>query len=54
MAALPETPAPTRDAIFASYEDDADTGFVLTAEEVANQLARVGNADAGGEEKRGN
>lgn len=27
MAALPETPAPTRDAIFASYEDDADTGF---------------------------
>ena len=27
MAALPETPAPTRDAIFAAYEADADTGF---------------------------
>ena len=27
MAALPETPAPTREAIFAGYEADADTGF---------------------------
>ena len=27
MTALPETPSPTRDAIFASYEADADTGF---------------------------
>lgn len=27
MVALPEAPAPTRDAIFASYEADADTGF---------------------------
>jgi hypothetical protein len=27
MTALPETPSPTRDAIFASYETDADTGF---------------------------
>ncbi len=27
MAALPETPTPTRDAIFGAYEADADTGF---------------------------
>ena len=27
MTALPEAPSPTRDAIFASYEADADTGF---------------------------
>ena len=27
MAALPEAPTPTRDAIFAAYEADADTGF---------------------------
>lgn len=27
MAALPETPTPTRDAIFDAYEADADTGF---------------------------
>ena len=27
MVALPETPTPTRDAIFDAYEADADTGF---------------------------
>ncbi|QFS94021.1 Serine protease [Mycobacterium sp. THAF192] len=31
--------------VFGAAVDDADTGFVLTAEEVARQMARVGNVD---------
>ncbi len=30
--------------VFGAAVDDADTGFVLTAEEVAQQLARIGNS----------
>jgi S1-C subfamily serine protease len=29
--------------VFGAAVDDADTGFVMTAEEVANQLARIGD-----------
>jgi hypothetical protein len=29
--------------VFGAAVDDADTGFVLTANEVAKQMARVGN-----------
>ncbi|MDR3662374.1 MAG: acid resistance serine protease MarP [Mycobacterium sp.] len=32
--------------VFGAAVDDADTGFVLTAEEVAKQMAKVGNQDA--------
>ncbi len=31
--------------VFGAAVDDADTGFVLTADEVARQMARVGNVD---------
>ncbi|MCB0949195.1 MAG: acid resistance serine protease MarP [Mycobacterium sp.] len=31
--------------VFGAAVDDVDTGFVLTAEEVARQMARVGNVD---------
>jgi hypothetical protein len=29
--------------VFGAAVDDVDTGFVLTAQEVARQMARVGN-----------
>ena len=33
--------------VFGAAVDDADTGFVLTANEVAKQMAKVGNTAAG-------
>lgn len=30
--------------VFGAAVDDADTGFVMTADEVANQLARIGDS----------
>ena len=32
--------------VFGAAVDDADTGFVLTADEVAKQMAKVDNQDA--------
>jgi hypothetical protein len=31
--------------VFGAGEDDVDTGFVLTANEVARQMAKVGNVE---------
>ncbi len=31
--------------VFGAAVDDVDTGFVLTADEVARQMARVGNVE---------
>jgi 6-phosphogluconolactonase (cycloisomerase 2 family) len=30
--------------VFGAAVDDADTGFVLTADEVAGQLSKIGNS----------
>ncbi len=37
--------------VFGAAVDDADTGFVLTANEVARQLAKVGNTAAGADRR---
>jgi hypothetical protein len=31
--------------VFGAAVDDADTGFVLTANEIARQLAKIGNTE---------
>jgi hypothetical protein len=31
--------------VFGAAVDDADTGFVLTAEEVSRQLSKLGNSE---------